>query len=431
MILYRGEIRDDHEQNELIKRMPPFLYHTLAKGDYPTPETVISACDRLLTRVLNGEFDHIVLPLLSQFDISRARFEQMAQLFSRESLTYKCKIELGDIPADGDTVGLSHIALGGTAHRKRYPLGILMHIAAGNVDGLPAYSVVEGLLAGNINILKLPSGDSGLSVMLLSELIKAEPSLAEYIYVFDVPSTETETLKTLADLSDAVVVWGGDAAVSAARTMASVNTRIISWGHKLSFAYATPDAPDEMLTGLAKHICETEQTLCSSCQGIFVDTEDRDEQEAFAARFFEILRRVSKESAPIDFGMKAKNAIHVYNERLEAHETGHRILSGDGVSVICRDDSQPELSYMFRNVWVKRLPAYRMVSALKPHKDHLQTAALLCPDGTKREELARLLALSGIVRITHDHDMSRMLSGEAHDGMYPLRQYSRIVEIDA
>lgn len=430
MILYRGEIREDLEQNELIRRMPPFLYHTLAKGDYPTPEKVISACEKLLSRVLSGEFDHIVLPLLSQFDISRARFEQMAQLFSRESLTYKCRIELGDIPAQGDTVGLSHIALGGTARRQRYPLGILMHIAAGNVDGLPAYSVVEGLLAGNINILKLPSGDSGLSVLLLSELIKAEPSLAEYIYVFDVPSTETETLKTLADLSDAVVVWGGDAAVSAARAMASVNTRIIAWGHKLSFAYATPDATDAELEGLAKHICETDQVLCSSCQGIFVGTEDREVQDAFAERFFEILRRVSNETSPVDFGMKAKNAIHIYNGRLEAHRTRHRILSADGVSVICQDDHALELSYMFRNLWVKRLPKYRMVSALRPYKDHLQTAALLCPDGERREELARLLALSGVVRITHASDMSRMLSGEAHDGTYPLRQYSRVVETD-
>ncbi len=430
MILYRGEIREDHEQNDLIQRMPPFLYHTLAKGNYPTPEKVISACEKLLNRVLEGEFDHIVLPLLSQFDISRARFEQMAQLFSRESLTYKCQIELGDIPAEGDTVGLSHIALGGTAYRKRYPLGILMHIAAGNVDGLPAYSVVEGLLAGNINILKLPSGDSGLSVLLLSELIKAEPSLAEYIYVFDVPSTETETLKSLADLSDAVVVWGGDTAVSAARAMASVNTRIIAWGHKLSFAYATPDASDEDLEALAKHICETNQVLCSSCQGIFVDTEDREVQEAFADRFFNVLCHVNEQSAPVDFGMKAKNAIHLYHEGLEAHETGRRIRRGDGISVISSDDNRLELSYMFRNLWIKRLPDYRIVSALKPHKDHLQTAALLCPDREKREVLSRLLALAGTVRITQAHGMSRMLSGEAHDGMYPLRQYSRVVEID-
>ena len=132
----------------------------------------------------------------------------------------------------------------------------------------------------------------------------------------------------------------------------------------------------------------------------------------------------------VDFGMKAKNAIQIYNERLEAHETGHRIWSSDGVSVICADDRNLTLSYMFRNVWVKCLPSYRLVSGLKPYKDHLQTAALLCNDPSRREELAELLALAGVVRITSAGSMSRMLSGEAHDGTYPLRQYSRVVETD-
>ena len=42
------------------------------------------------------------------------------------------------------------------------PLGVLLHIAAGNAEGLPFFSVVEGLLAGNINILKLPGMDDGV-----------------------------------------------------------------------------------------------------------------------------------------------------------------------------------------------------------------------------------------------------------------------------
>lgn len=446
MILIHGQIKNDCEQAAIIESMGAGLYATLAQGNFPRPETVIRACDRLLTRVLAGEFDHIVLPLLKQFDISRERFAAMAQLFSADSLREKCRVELGDWEPltdaphrigslETDTHGEGPRGTGiaegsGTALRRRYPLGVLMHIAAGNVDGLPAYSVVEGLLAGNINILKLPSGDSGLSVMLLSELIAAEPSLADYIYVFDVPSTETVTLTRLADYADAVVVWGGDAAVSAARSMVPVNTKIIAWGHKLSFAYATPDATDDDLRALARHICETDQVLCSSCQGIFVDTDDRAVQLSFAERFLTLLQEENRRAHPVDLGMKAKNAIHLYNERLEAHETGHTILSGGGVSVICADDGALELSYMFRNLWVKRLPRERLVSVIKPHKDHVQTVGLLCPDARDRADLAALLARAGAVRITRAGGMSRMLLGEAHDGAYALKLYSRIVEVD-
>ncbi len=429
MILYQGELHENHEQLSLIEHMRPDLCRTLAEGDFPRPDVVIRACGKLYDRVMGGEFDDIVLPLIAQFDISPDRFREMATLFSPESLTRKCRVEFGDLYDRADIPARIGTEGGTTALRRRMPLGILMHIAAGNVDGLPAYSVVEGLLAGNINLLKLPAGDSGLSVKLLSELIACEPSLAPYIYVFDVPSTETETLTLLSDHADAVVVWGGDAAVRAARAMVDVNTKIIAWGHKLSFAYATTDASDDDLFALARHICETGQVLCSSCQGIFLDTDDRAVQLAFAERFFAILRETGAAMRPVDFGMRAKNAIHIYNERLEAHETGHTIFAGGGVSVICSDDRDLALSYMFRNLWLKRLPRADLVATLKPHKDHLQTAGLLCAE-SDRARLADLLVRAGVVRVTRAGDLSRMIVGEAHDGAYPLRLYSRIVEID-
>lgn len=420
MILIHGCIREESEQSEIICNLKEDLYRTLESGQPLHRETVISACDRLCLKVLEGEYDYILLPFLQSFEISRERFLTMAKLFSKESLEYKCQIELCD----------AECQIGDNLVRKVYPLGILLHIAAGNVDGLPAYSVIEGLLAGNINILKLPSSDSGLSVLLLSELVRLEPALADYIYVFDVPSTETETLKQLADYSDGVVVWGGDEAVAAARSLADLTTKIISWGHKLSFAYVSGEASEEELKALARHICETNQVLCSSCQGIYLDTDSEEEQVRFAQRFFEILKEANREAGPADLGMRAKNAIQIYNERLEKHRTGRTILSGEGVSVLCSETPELELSFLFRNVWVKRLPREEILRTLKPCKNHLQTAGLLCPEKERYLEIAGLLAKAGVVRISRAGNMSRTVSGEAHDGTYPLREYSRIVETE-
>lgn len=418
MILYKGKILNDSRQEEIIASLETELYKPLETGEILPLNKVINACDKLSRAVLDGGYDDILLPYLEKFNIDKERFAEMAQLFSEKSLRYKCSVELCD----------EEMLIDGRIKRKRMPLGVLLHIAAGNVDALPAYSVIEGLLAGNINILKLPAGDSGLSVLLLGELIKIEPALSDFIYVFDVPSTETQTLKSLADLCDAVVVWGGDAAVKAARSMASVETKIIEWGHKLSFAYADISAEDKELEQLAENICSTNQLLCSSCQGIFVDTDSRQEQIHFAERFFDILRRVNNRMGQADFGMRAKNAISIYNERLEQHATNNVIMSADGVSVICTDDSELTISYLYRSVWVKRLTHDKIVQTLKPCKNHLQTAAVLCPDGEKREAICKSLANAGVVRIASGGNMSRTVVGEAHDGRYPLREYSRIVE---
>ena len=420
MILYQGEILENSRQEELINSIGDVLYKPIEEGNSLSTDVVINACDKLANKITNGSFNNIVKPFLSIFGISQTQFEDMVKLFTREGLEYKCSIEL----RDEDKV------IDGKIFRKRYPLGVLLHIAAGNVDILPAYSVVEGLLSGNINILKLPMGDSGLSVKLLYELIQIEPILKDYIYVFDVPSTETETLTRLAKLCDGVVVWGGDAAVRAARSMVDIDTKIIAWGHKLSFAYAEPDASDEQLEDLAKSICDTNQLLCSSCQGIFVDTDSKTVQLEFAEKFFRILKEVNEISSPVDYGMKAKNAINLYNEKLEKHNTGNTIFQDNGISVIAKEDSNLELSYMYRNVWVKRL-AVNQIHTLKKYKNHLQNAAVLTTDRVKAEEITKKLALTGIVRITSAGNMNRTICGEAHDGTYALREYSRIVEWEA
>lgn len=419
MILLHGEVIESNIEQKYLNGLYEDCIITLSNAEPITAEMVISACDALYRRAMRGEYDEIVLPLLKLSDISYERFQTMAALFSREELEYKCAVELGEV---GEIPPLKS-----GIHRKRYPLGILFHIAAGNVDGLPAYSVIEGLLTGNINILKLPAGDNGLSIKLLSELIRFEPALKDYIYVFDVPSTETETLKKFAEIADGIVVWGGDEAVAAARNMADVQTKIIAWGHKISFAYVTEEASEEDLYRLALHICETNQVLCSSCQGIFVDTEDRAVLETFGEHFFELLKRANGENGKADMGMRGRNTIRLYNDLLENHQD-RKIFSAEGVSVVIRQDSELELSYLFRNVWIKALPRRRIIETIKKHKNHLQTCGLLC-GAAQRAELADLLARAGIVRITGS-DMSRMVAGEAHDGTYPLREYSRIVELD-
>ena len=250
-----------------------------------------------------------------------------------------------------------------------------------------------------------------------------------FIYVFDVPSTETETLKSLADLSDGVVVWGGDAAVRAARDLTGVNTKVIAWGHKLSFAYAEEDCTDQELYDLARSICLTNQLLCSSCQGIFLDTDSREKQSAFAKRFLKLFEQAASDTRPVDYGMRAKNAINLYNEKLESHTTRNEILTGNGVSIIVTDDPELKLSYMFRNVWIKRLPMSDLFS-LKKHKNYLQTASILTSNHEKRTQIEETLAYIGVIRITTAGNMSRPVKGEAHDGTYALREYSRIVETE-
>lgn len=418
MILYKGNIYPNDKQNELISSLKEDMLLTLENNETLSYQTVINACDKLYQRVMNHEFDDVALPLLKALNMPYSAIERYANCFSKEGLLKKIDIELGELkngvlPLDNDN------------NRYYEPLGILFHIAAGNVDLLPAYSVVEGLLVGNINILKLPTGDNGLSVLLLKELIKEEPLLKDYIYVFDVPSTEVDTIKELSNLADATIVWGGDEAQKAARAFVDIHSSIISWGHKISFSYVDNSVTNEEIEALCKSICLSNQLFCSSSQGIYMNTDNKEELHSFAKRVLPIFAKVSKEMNTLPLTMKAKNSLLIYNEKLEGNAPN--IYNQDGVSIIVKDDDILELSYLFQNIWIKALKKEDIIRVLKPNKNLLQTVSININIKDK-EEIVRNLAKVGVTRITPLGDNSRMLPGESHDGEYALRRYIRIVE---
>ena len=418
MILYKGEVYPDGKQEELISSLQEDMLATLQNNRTLTHNDVINACDKLYQRVMNHEFDNIVLPLLEMANMPYSTFERYAKYFSKEGLLKKIDIELGDLK-NGE------LDLDEENTRHYEPLGILFHIAAGNVDLLPAYSVVEGLLVGNINILKLPTGDNGMSIRLLQELIKESPVLKDYIYVFDVPSTEVETIKQLANLADVTIVWGGDMAQKAARTFVDIHSSIISWGHKISFTYVDKNVTDEEIRALCESICATNQLFCSSSQGIYVNTNDINELKALAERVLPIFAETSKKMGTLPLTMKAKNSLLIYNEKLEGN--ADKVFMKDGVSIIVKEDSKLELSFLFQNIWIKPLRKEDIIKVLKPNKNLLQTVSInkLIED---KKEISSLLAKAGATRITALGDNSRMLAGESHDGEYALRRYIRVVE---
>ncbi len=418
MILYKGNIYPNDKQNELISSLKEDMLLTLQNNGTLSYQTVISACDKLYQRVMNHEFDDVALPLLKALNMPYSALERYANCFSKEGLLKKIDIELGELKN-------GVLSLDNDNNRYYEPLGILFHIAAGNVDLLPAYSVVEGLLVGNINILKLPTGDNGLSVLLLKELIKEEPLLKDYIYVFDVPSTEVDTIKELSNLADATIVWGGDEAQRAARAFVDIHSSIISWGHKISFSYVDNSVTDEEIEALCKSICLSNQLFCSSSQGIYMNTNSKEELHSFAKRVLPIFAKVSKEMNTLPLTMKAKNSLLIYNEKLEGNAPN--IYNQDGISIIVKDDDKLELSYLFQNIWIKALKKEDIIRVLKPNKNLLQTVSININIKDK-EEIVRNLAKAGVTRITPLGDNSRMLPGESHDGEYALRRYIRIVE---
>ena len=426
MILANGKRWESSMQSEILAGLEAKLNATLA-GPPLEAETVVAAIDELGKRVAAGEFDERISAL--QIDGAEQYKELAVRLLRRDNLEFMLRTELGaDFRPDYLTeppAGLQPVRV------LTRPLGVLLHIAAGNADGLPAFSVAEGLVTGNINILKLPQADNGLSLEIFQALLELEPRLADYIYVFDTPSSDVGAIQRMAELADGIVVWGGEAAVSAVRRFAHPGTKLIEWGHRLSFAYLSGAVPERELTALAEHLVVTRQLLCSSCQVIYLDTERMEDLRAFCDRFWPILQRAAEARRPRTLGAVAELTLRTYTDRLEAILDGgtSKPWSSPLCSLIPKEDSALELSPMFANVLVKRLPRQEILPVLRKAKPYLQTAGLACPPA-EREALTELLVRAGLTRITRPGSMSEGVPGEAHDGSYPLQRYIRIVNVE-
>ncbi|MGF7143881.1 hypothetical protein HNQ56_002311 [Anaerotaenia torta] len=423
MNLISGKRMNEAESRIELERLEALILETREKTSLPLA-AVMNACDVLSRKLNEPEHLHLLLDLGMTEDKARKELQMVKRIMSRGYIENRMKIEFGMPPGSfspyGETISV---------RQEWKPLGVLLHIAAGNVDALPVFSVIEGLLTGNINILKLPGDDDGLSIPILQELIMIEPLIAPYVFVFDYPSQDIEAMKKLMNAADAIVVWGGDAAVSAVRSAASPNTRIIEWGHKISFAYIAGDVSDSDLEGIAWNICDTNQLFCNSCQGLLIDTEDFEEVVQFARRFAGILERAAVVLPEDDPYLTAQKTLELYTERLESVKGQKRVFSSGNSSVIAYNDMSLTPSYLFRNCWVRPLPRERLLSELSKYKNHLQTIALVCEERDK-DEIETILAKTGVVRITSGARMSEGYCGIPHDGEFSLRRYMKIMSYE-
>lgn len=378
--------------------------------------TVVEACDHISkTLITRANVAQLMAVGMSEEKAMR-ELEDVQAMLNKEALLKRLEIELGTLEE---------------GHAWK-PLGVLLHIAAGNVDALPAYSVIEGLLSGNINLLKLPGGGDLLSILLLEQLITVEPQLAPYVYVFAYPSERLDLMEKLVACADAIVLWGSDEAVMSVRRLAPPNVKLIEWGHKISFGYVSGDLTKVDLKGLAYNVCDTNQLLCSACQGIYVDVASYEEVQAFAERFAKVLDEVATQM-PIQLSpfTRAHLNILLHTEQLESRisdtlKPHKNVYHGSASAVICYSDSELTPSYKFRTCWVKPLPKHKILETLKKHKSHLQTVGLVATENI-REDLERLLITAGVQRITSGENMSKGYLGMPHDGKFALREYMKII----
>ena len=179
-----------------------------------------------------------------------------------------------------------------TTRLRAYPLGVIGHWPAGNIEIQPLLSLSCALLGGNACLVRVPAGLSEQTRALIARLgeVAGASPLLERICVASFEHERADLQRAMASSVDGAMIWGGSEAVTQIRALPFPPwARIAVFGPRLSVAAmdgpSWSGGPDRetWCRRLARDVWQFDQQACSSPQALFLERCAAGDVAEFAA----------------------------------------------------------------------------------------------------------------------------------------------------
>lgn len=317
---------------------------------------------------------------------------------------------------------------------------LLMHIWAGNVPGLPLWSLICGLLVKAGTIGKLPGNEPLMASWFAQLLAEIDPKLGECIAVVWWKGGDAQTEPTWLRQPDVLVAYGGNPTLAAIQQRLPVTTRFLPHGHKISFGMVARSALNarqgaELARRVAYDVMRYDQAGCYSPQMLFVERGGKVSPDEFASYIAHELAALAHKHPRRALAGEEINSIAAWRNGEEIRALGgDRTLYGEATddwAVVSIDHAEPlsptALGRTLKVVCVDALE--EVVDLVAPQRHFLQTAGVAAAP----QALFGISALLGQVGVTRIAAFGNMTSPEAgwhHDGRFSLLDLVTITEIE-
>ena len=318
---------------------------------------------------------------------------------------------------------------------------VMVHIWAGNVPGLPLWSLIAGLLVKAGSIGKVASAEPLFAGWFARVLGEIDPRLADCLAVVWWKGGDEAPERALLRQADLVLAYGGVNALEQIRNRVPATTRFLGFGHKISFGMIAREALDpRKVWGIAHRaahdVVRYDQQGCYSPQVFFVERGGRTSPREFS-------QYLAHELAAFEHKFPRR--------RLSFNESGN-------VAAWRNAEETKSLTQVDRQIWHDAAGAWSVVHVeepeglapsglnrtirvvavdaladaiprLAPFRAYLQTVGLAAPP----QDLYRIGALlgdAGVTRICALGDMTAPEAGWHHDGRFNLLDLITMVGID-
>ena len=379
-----------------------------------------------------------LLPLVTGYDAEMVRLglTQYLRTFRRPELQKFLVEDFGN-PLLLDS--FQPLAKGGFA--RAWGPELLVHVWAGNVPGLPLWSLISGLLVKAGTIGKVSSAEplfAGWFAQLVAEI---EPAIADCLAIVWWKGGDAAREDALLKEADVVLAYGGNDSLAAIRARVPVTARFLPHGHKISFGMVSRAALDtrkawSVAHGAAHDVIRYDQQGCYSPHLFFVERGGKVSPREFAGYLAGELAAFARRYPRRDLSIEEAGSIAAWRhaEETRALSKPGRCVLGDeaGTWSAVYIDRAEELSPSALDRTVKIVAVDRLADAvalIAPFKPLLQTAGIAAAP-EELFALAGLLGEAGVTRIAAIGHMTAPEPGWHHDGRFSLLDLVTLTEIE-
>ncbi|MBS0366468.1 MAG: hypothetical protein JSR67_11680 [Proteobacteria bacterium] len=320
------------------------------------------------------------------------------------------------------------------ARLQAFPIGVVGHWPAANVEIQPILSLTCSLLGGNSALVRVPTSLVEETRALLDKLreVDGEDLLAGRIFAASFPHERLDLQQAMAAAVDGAMIWGGLEAVTQLRALPFPHwARVLAFGPRLSVAamdaatWMSKPQRASWCQRIARDLWQFDQQACSSPQALFLERGAGGDVDEFVAALAAALRQENSlhPRRVIDPALTSAICAARANWLLEDGE--HRGVFPPGPDWTVLVGSGAAIPRPTQGRTLPVLLVEDLNDPIAAFDGAVQTLGLAVADAKKEEALARAAGLNGVDRVVK---LGRMhVFGSPWDGVDLVRPMMRLV----
>ena len=322
----------------------------------------------------------------------------------------------------------------GRAQSKAFPLGIVGHWPAGNVEIQPMLSMTCALLGGNAALVRIPRGLAGLSQILMEKLAESDPEelLMRRIFLAPFDHGRRDLHEAMARVVDGAMIWGGHESVLEVRSLPFPHwAHLAVFGPRMSVAamdaasWTNPVDREAWCTRIARDVWQFEQQACSSPQVLFLEKDSQCSAGEFLSHLKKAFEAENRAHPRRDIPAGLTSAITRARASWLLEDVEHSAAFPKNPDWTLLFGKGSEVPQPTQGKTLTVLEADNLLDVVAKFDGNIQTLGLGMADPGKEREIIELAGRRGVDRIVK---LGRMhVFSSPWDGVDIIRPMVRIV----